>query len=225
MVGRKWNLSIKFINMNQYKDFGWENNEFTDAHSYLLQPIKNMLPTNGSPILDVGCGNGAVANYLIETGYNVYGTDASVLGINKANEINPGRFFIQDLSSQDLPFDLAQIKFKTIISTEVIEHLYDPRRYIFFCKKVLLDASGGELILSTPYHGYLKNLALAIAGGMDNHFTVLWDGGHIKFWSLNTLSGLLKEFNFDIVSFKGCGRIPYLWKSMIIRSKISLTID
>lgn len=115
---------------------------------------------------------------------------------------------------------LQHIKFKTIISTEVIEHLYNPRRYIQFCKSILEGSGGGSLIISTPYHGFLKNLALSIFNAWDNHFTVLWDGGHIKFWSFKTIKQLLKEFNFEVLKFKGCGRVPYLWKSMVIKSQI-----
>ena len=75
---------------------------------------------------------------------------------------------------------------------------------------------GGTLILSTPYHGYLKNFVLAATGGLDAHFTALWDGGHIKFWSYKTLTALLKEAQFEGFHFAGAGRLPWLWKSMVI---------
>ena len=65
-----------------------------------------------------------------------------------------------------------------------------------------------------------KNLTMSLLNKMDNHFTVLWDGGHIKFWSKRTLSKLLKEFNFEMCKFKGSGRIPLLWKSMFIVAKL-----
>jgi len=202
--------------MSEYKDYGWSDGEFTCAHELFINPITNLLPLDGSPILDVGCGNGSFANYLIKKGYNVYGTDASKNGIEIANILNPDRFFIQDLSSDKLPLELAEIKFKTIISTEVIEHLYDPRKYIDFCKNILMKSGGGGLIISTPYNGYLKNLVIALLDGFDKHHTVLWDGGHIKFWSHKTIKKLLNEFDIEIIKFKGVGRIPYLWKSMII---------
>ncbi len=127
---------------------------------------------------------------------------------------------MQDLSSENLPLELQNIKFDTIISTEVIEHLYAPRKYLEFCKNVLLKNGGGEIVISTPYHGYLKNLVMAATGKMDNHFTVLWDGGHIKFWSRKTLTQLLEEFGFEVMQFKGSGRFPLLWKSMFIKAKI-----
>ena len=79
--------------------------------------------------------------------------------------------------------------------------------------------TGGQLICSTPYHGYLKNLVLAVTGKVDSHFTAFWDGGHIKFWSRHTLSKLLTEAGFIELKFRGSGRIPYLCKSMLISTR------
>ena len=78
-----------------------------------------------------------------------------------------------------------------------------------------LIAPGGIGVASTPDHGYLKNLALALAGKMDSHFTALWDGGHIKFFSMTTLGALLRELGAKEINFKRVGRIPHLAKSMI----------
>jgi hypothetical protein len=55
---------------------------------------------------------------------------------------------------------------------------------------------------------------------MDRHLTALWDGGHIKFWSKQTITTLLNEQGFHKTKFIGCGRLPYLWKSMIIEAKL-----
>ena len=152
---------------------------------------------------------------------NVYGIDASESGIRIARRRYPDRFFVQNIDEQLLPEAIRHLPFDTIISTEVIEHLYDPRGYVAFCKKVLTHGAGrGSLILSTPYHGYLKNVALSLSGKMDAHFTALWDGGHIKFWSRKTLTQLLGEQQFRVKTFKGCGRLPWLWKSMLIRADL-----
>lgn len=43
---------------------------------------------------------------------------------------------------------------------------------------------GGRFVCTTPYHGYLKTFALAVAGNSDSHANPLWDGGHIKLFSL-----------------------------------------
>lgn len=56
---------------------------------------------------------------------------------------------------------------------------------------------------------------LAVTGRMDDYFTALWDHGHIKFWSIHTLSMLLEEAGFVSVRFMWAGRIRPLAKSMI----------
>jgi len=75
------------------------------------------------------------------------------------------------------------------------------------------------LVISTPYHGYIKNLALSVFDKWDSHHTPLWHGGHIKFWSRKTLTQLLEDNGFKVIGFSGVGRIPYLWKSMILIAK------
>ncbi|WP_291727534.1 class I SAM-dependent methyltransferase [Bernardetia sp.] len=211
--------------MSEYKDYGYQiaNNDHTEG--YLVDNILSLLDKNKNKlILDVGCGNGWLTAILIQNGFNVYGTDASESGIKIANQRKESnekqRFFVQDLSKDTLPNEISVLKFDTIISTEVIEHLYDPRKYISFCKQVLQQNGGGQILITTPYHGYLKNVLLSITGKMDAHFTALWDGGHIKFWSKKTLTQLLEENDFKVTDFVGCGRLPYLWKSMLIKAKI-----
>jgi 2-polyprenyl-3-methyl-5-hydroxy-6-metoxy-1,4-benzoquinol methylase len=203
-----------------YKEYGYDEFSPTDAHSHLLPSLISLLTENNKKILDVGCGNGWIADALIRKGYYVYGTDASEEGVFLANKKNSGHFFVQDLNTDELPKEIQNIKFDTIISTEVVEHLYDPRSYVRFIKQILLKNGGGEIIISTPYHGYLKNVVLSVSGQMDRHFTTLWDGGHIKFWSRKSLTALLQEQGFTVTQFKGSGRMPYLWKSMLIKAQI-----
>lgn len=206
--------------MADYKDYGYHNSNPTHAHQYIVDPILDLLNQANKMILDLGCGNGALVNMLVKKGFNAYGTDASEDGIKIAQHLLPDRFALQDLSTDDIPEKFANLKFDTIIATEVIEHLYDPRKFITFCKKVLQKNGGGELILSTPYHGYIKNLLIALAGKWDQHANPLWDGGHIKLWSKSKLTQLLEEQGFMVTHFVGCGRIPYVWKSMVIKATI-----
>jgi 2-polyprenyl-3-methyl-5-hydroxy-6-metoxy-1,4-benzoquinol methylase len=206
--------------MTAYTDYGFPDNEPSHAFHYLKAPLLSLLDKNKNRcILDLGCGNGYLVNYLISEGFNAYGTDASEQGIEMARKVNTERFFVQDLSTGELPESLKNLGFDTIISTEVIEHLYDPAGFIEFCKRTLNNK--GEIIISTPYHGYLKNLVISIFNKWDLHFSPLWPGGHIKFWSRRTLGRLLTNAGFTGLRFKGCGRIRYFWKSMIIKATIS----
>jgi 2-polyprenyl-3-methyl-5-hydroxy-6-metoxy-1,4-benzoquinol methylase len=206
--------------MAEYHDYGFYNESPAHTFFYLQQPLLNLLSKEKNQcILDLGCGNGYFASLLISLGHNAYGTDASEQGIAIAKKQNPDRFYLQDLSTGKLPAPLQALKFDTIISTEVIEHLYDPAQFISFCKQQL-SPHGGELVITTPYHGYLKNLLLSLLNKWDTHMPPMWLGGHIKFWSQKTLSTALTQQGFKVVAFKGCGRYPYFWKSMIIKATL-----
>lgn len=205
-----------------YKEYGWNRLKYhVSSTDYIYPHIKNILDKELKhnnielTILDVGCGNGEIANRLIKDGFDVMGCDASLEGIRLANMENAGHFFVMNLEEEtNLPHRILDMKFNVIICTEVIEHLYAPRELMKFCSKLLKP--NGLIAISTPYHGYIKNLLISIFGGWDCHFTALWDGGHIKFWSRFTINKLLEEFDFYEQEFKGCGRIKYLWKSMIV---------
>jgi 2-polyprenyl-6-hydroxyphenyl methylase/3-demethylubiquinone-9 3-methyltransferase len=98
-----------------------------------------------------------------------------------------------------------------------VEHVYSPREFARTVYDLLED--GGVALISTPYHGYFKNLAIALTNSFDRHVKPLWDHGHIKFWSMATLRQLLEEAGFTSVSFHRVGRLPLVAKSMIAVAK------
>ncbi len=169
--------------------------------------------TPGMRVLDVGCGNGYTCGMFLERGCEVTGIDLSKSGIEIARRTYPsGRFEL--LAADDSLLDnLNAQPFDMIISTEVVEHLYAPRSYVQGVFNALKP--GGKFICTTPYHGYLKNLAISLSGSWDSHWSPLWDGGHIKLWSRRTLSTLLAEAGFVNTTIRGAGRLPGFWMTMI----------
>jgi 2-polyprenyl-3-methyl-5-hydroxy-6-metoxy-1,4-benzoquinol methylase len=163
-------------------------------------------------ILDLGCGNGSLSHTIAKQGYEVVGVEESASGVAIARQSFPDCHFIQ-ASIYNLPDEELINSFDVVISVEVIEHLFYPRELIRAATKCLKP--DGYLIITTPYHGYFKNIALAASGQMDKHFTALRDGGHIKFFSVNTLTQLLKTEGYTEIDFQFAGRIPFLWKSML----------
>jgi hypothetical protein len=94
------------------------------------------------------------------------------------------------------------------------------RRHVNNCRPSrtlfeLVKPGGVASVLKLCY-GYLKNVALAVAGRLDRHFTELWEVGHIKFSSIATLRHLFSEAGFQDIYFARVVRIPPVAKSNMV---------
>lgn len=208
-------------------EYSWKDGSFTCAHDHLMPTFLSELrralsiqageTSHGKKIFDLGCGNGSVASHLYKLGYSVTGVDPSTQGIEQAKLHHPECDLHVGSAYEDLPAKFG--RFSLVYSLEVVEHVYSPRVYANTLVNLLEE--GGTAIVSTPYHGYWKNLAMALAGKMDAHFTALWDHGHIKFWSVSTLTQLFSEVGLEVLRVHRVGRVPPLAKSMILILKKS----
>jgi 2-polyprenyl-3-methyl-5-hydroxy-6-metoxy-1,4-benzoquinol methylase len=196
-------------------EFLWTEGGLSQVHYLLQAPVVNLLRRHTAcTILDLGSGNGAFSNCLHEAGFYVEGVDGSRSGIEIARNHFPDVQFSEiDLVTDTMP-DSYTNKFDAVVSIEVIEHLLLPRKLIEKALQTLKP--GGLLVLSTPYHGFLKNLAIAVTNGFDAHWHPLRDYGHIKFFSKHTLLQLFEEYLFENIQFKTVGRIPPLACSLIV---------
>lgn len=196
------------------KEFLWNSNGLSEAHEYVLPTLKQWLARAGARrVLDIGCGNGALSAELCNEGLEVVGTEISQSGIALARKLYPRiPFFLTGVESP-LPQELAG-RFDAVISVEVIEHLLLPRSLFQRAKEALRP--GGTLIVTTPFHGFVKNVALALSNKFDQHWHPLRDHGHVKFFSLATLSQLFQEQDFEVRSTARLGRIPPLARSMMV---------
>lgn len=207
--------------MNDYQDFHWvssgpANSDSGKGLADLLVALISKLDGVRS-ICDLGCGNGYLARRLAQLNYHVTGVDASPTGIEVARAHCENASFMHSLFGPGLVETLAGTDFDLIVSSDVIEHLYRPSDLLEVAASLLQP--GGHLIVGTPYHGYLKNLALSLSGRMDAHYTALWNGGHIKFFSVKTLAELIRGHGFTDLRFSYYGRAPYLWKNMICHAR------
>lgn len=207
----------KEIMSDGVENYGWNGAEGPHSCGYISPKVIELLRQRQHirKVCDLGSGNGALAGQLHKAGYSVCGVEYDQEGCRIAHENHPTVDFY-NLGVQDDPTPIVQEHglFDAVVSTEVVEHLFSPHLLPIFARKLLKP--GGVAIISTPYHGYWKNLALSLLNKWDHHHTVLWHGGHIKFFSRATLTKLLEDNGFRVVAFHGVGRLPFLWKSMIL---------
>lgn len=154
-------------------------------------------------VLDIGCGDGSFVNRLATLGYDAYGIDPSAKPGGKVSALS---------GYDDIAATLGQ--FDVITCLEVIEHCGRARVVAQRIREALKP--GGLAIVTTPYHGYLKNVAIALSGQWDEHHQSLWDGGHAKFWSEGTITRLLDKAGMRVTRIHRVGRVPVFAKSMVV---------
>lgn len=202
---------------NLVDDYGWTGAAGPHSCGYIAPRILAILAgMKPARVLDLGSGNGALCAQIAQQGCYVAGVEYDRAGVELASGNYPAirfhRYGVQD--DPQLLLAVEREPFDVVVSTEVIEHLFAPHLLPRYAHAVLKEK--GRLILTTPYHGYLKNLALSLFDHWDAHHAPLWHGGHIKFWSRKTLAELLAANGFAVTAFSGVGRLPYLWKSMVL---------
>lgn len=193
--------------------YGWQSDRAEESHAYLVPAVRTLLKKyRVGSLLDIGTGNGATLAEWMRDGIRVAAIEPDKQGFLFAKKHE--RAEVRNLGVGDaVPADWKN-NFDAAVSLEVIEHLYDPSQLVTWAGAAIKQE--GIVLISTPYHGYLKNLALALAGKWDFHHHPLRNGGHIKFWSRKTMRELFEQHGFREVEFAGAGRLPYLWKSMIM---------
>ncbi len=167
----------------------------------------------GSRLLDCGSGEGYLVAEAMGRGLDATGLEVSPVAISRAKALHPDCTFLSH-SVEDRPWPVADGSFDLAASFEVIEHLIEPRRLLEGAQHALKP--GGHLALTTPYHGLLKNIAIALHG-FDRHFNV--EGEHIRFFTDPAINALLAQTGFERVSTIHFGRVPGLWAGVFVWAK------
>ena len=197
--------------------YQWNHDDGENSFTYLFNSLKKKysIESNKSLIhLDLGCGNGFLTNHISTFFKETHGYDVSESGINlakKRNNLNE-KYFLTDKNLSNIEKNYYDI----VTLLEVIEHVYDPHEFLVNIKSKMKKK--GKIIISTPFHGYFKNLAIALTNKFDHHFNPLWLHGHIKFFSKRTIIQILEDNGFKINTIYYSGRFYPLSKSMIIEA-------
>lgn len=175
-----------------------------------IELLRAELRPDDRRILDVGCGPGTLVGELAEAGYEATGFDISERAVELASRRFPASRFTQH-AVEELPWPVESGSQDVVVSFEVIEHLLRPRSVVEGAREAL--APGGHLALSTPHHGLLKNIAVALVA-FDRHFAV--EGDHIRFFSDRALRQLLGSAGFEVERTRHFGRFAGLWAGVFV---------
>jgi len=166
--------------MNTHKIF--VQNKFKKA--------SQLIPKN-SKVLDIGCGNGNLLNFLRNCDY--YGIDINEQSINQLikKKIKAKK---ADLNKEEIPF--KNQKFDYILLLDVLEHVIDPIKLLQESKKRLKEK--GKLIVTLPNDYHILNKIRFI---FNKHLTEdpFAPYGHLHFFPIKTGEKLLLKQEFKIL--------------------------
>jgi ubiquinone/menaquinone biosynthesis C-methylase UbiE len=177
---------------------GLEPSDFAVRSRFLLGAV-----SAGERVLDVGTGEGGFAAELVRVGAQVVGIDVAEEPLRRARARHPEL----DLRLVDGngPWVLPDASFDAVWAGETIEHIADTAGWLSEVRRVLRP--GGRLLVSTPAHGRVAMLGLALSGrAFDAHFDPRAD--HLRFYTRRTLARLLEDFGFKDVAVRGAGGPP-----------------
>ena len=156
---------------------------FVDDFRKFLFKYTNALTSN-STILEIGCGGAILLYELKELGFRTFGVDPSPTAIRAANKYGFNlvpKFFAAELFTE---------KFDLVFHSDVLEHAFDPRKFIDEQIKVLMPR--GVMIISVPNaEENIENADISMAMHQ-----------HLQYFSKESLGRLMESAGFEILEIR-----------------------
>jgi 2-polyprenyl-3-methyl-5-hydroxy-6-metoxy-1,4-benzoquinol methylase len=185
-----------------------EPSYFRLRRDFLMERVET-----GERVLDVGCGEGRFAAELAEAGVEVVGVDVAREPLRRARARYPG-LDLRTIPPAG-PWELEDASFDVVWAGEVIEHVADTAGWLSEVRRALRPH--GRLLLSTPDHGALSRLRLALSRrAFEAHFDPLSD--HLRFYTRPLLARLLSEYGFESVRVAAVAGIPGARRLLLARA-------
>ena len=150
-------------------------------------------------VIDLGAGPGSLSRPLID----VNACDVSAVEINgECVEILRGfckDVWQRDLNNNDWNQDIPSAIYDAVVLADVLEHLYDPWKFLE-CAKVLLNDTG-VIVISLPHAAHASILACLINNNFRYSDWGLLDRTHIRFFGMKNIQALIEGAGLVITGF------------------------
>ncbi len=155
--------------------------------------LNQFYPQRGK-VLEIGSGMGFLLDSFRNDGWDVFGLDPDRNVCRYASEKNGIPNKVATLEEAALPDE----SFDVVLMMHVIEHVPDPSRLLGEIRRVLKP--GGHLVLETPRY---DTLMFKLLGRRERS---LGCGGHIYFFTTDTLRRLYEQAGFKLITLENVGR-------------------
>jgi glycosyltransferase involved in cell wall biosynthesis len=152
----------------------------------------------GNRVLDIGCGQGFVAQELAAKGCKVTGMDQYIPG---ASSQNAGIDFIRwNLDRPEFPVNVSG--FDQIMMLDIIEHLKEPEtfmdelRFAAACKRP-------EVVITTANIGFFVTRLMLLFGQFNYGRKGILDATHTRLFTFRSLKALLEQSGYNVLEVRG----------------------
>ncbi len=164
---------------------------------------------NKNPVLDAGCGAGALTKDLIAKNFDVWASDLDARLCNdiiKNRIASKNRVFVWDIS-KELRSKAKIPKFGTVVLADVIEHVKNDAQAIKNCSTLLKKNS--DLILSVPHDQKLWNVNDIVRC-------------HVRRYGREEIKKLLEKngFTIKLIRFRNLAIVPAILLSKLFNIRI-----
>lgn len=170
------------------RDAAW----WMQTYSARLEKMKAIIATGKNRFLDVGSGPGLMLQAAKEAGFNAIGIEPNIVASTYAR--SQGCEVIQDFLTSELATKLGS--FDAIHSSEVLEHIRDPRSMVSLMASMLKP--GGVICIFVPNDFNPLQKAL-IASGAQKEWWVA-PPHHLNYFSHSSLKQLVQSCGLEIMS-------------------------
>ncbi|MBZ0296266.1 MAG: methionine biosynthesis protein MetW [Anaerolineae bacterium] len=172
----------------------------------------------GDRVLDLGVGDGALLQYMIEhRQIQGYGLDVSP----KAVEFCRAQGLAVDLADINRPItDFISQPYDYIILSEIIEHLPDPESLL----NSLRPLATKGIIVSIPNTGFYQHRLRLLFGKFPLQWVVT-PGEHLRFWTRTDFRWWARQLDFDIareVPYEGTPLLKGVWSGLFAAAFVYL---
>ncbi|HEY2007471.1 MAG TPA: class I SAM-dependent methyltransferase [Rhizomicrobium sp.] len=192
------------------------------VHAAILKKVRQLLPPPAK-VLDLACGQGALAKRFIDAGYSMTCCDL----IDDKCKIKDEAEFVQANLNEDFAGRFSEL-FDCVIASEIIEHLENPRHFLREINALLRP--GGLLLITTPNVDSPFSKAVFLRAGYHQGFSPYdyTESGHITPMSLSDIRRAVTESGFLLNDKSSAGGQPGSrgwWKMRALAAIISPMCD
>jgi 2-polyprenyl-6-hydroxyphenyl methylase/3-demethylubiquinone-9 3-methyltransferase len=211
------------VNMPQrLDDLIWEQErkavgrlaQSASRHIELLQKTLGPLRNTGAWLLDAGCGPGDYLPLYREMGLRAVGADISPVTLKRARDIDSQNAVEAVQLESDVGLPHRESTFDVIFCGEVIAQIRHPHSLLSEFNRLLRD--GGLLIVTTAYHGWIKNVLIAAFWFTHHYYPHNY---RLRFFTPSSLMRSLRRAGFLPLHWQGGDGHWLLWRTMYVTSR------